>query len=190
MVCAVEKGVGAGVGACGRVKARERDGRDREFTMAGDRGPSLTVPQNEFPNLSAILSHLESSNLQPPMPPFPIHALAPSSITTPIYAPTLLKAIHTTTPADPKGRKARRVAAVRLARDAQKRRKREEVARTRRTIGWKVAGKWWGGSEQKKRDRRERFEGRKRVEGLVRERRRKKAVKDKTAKRRKETVKV
>jgi hypothetical protein len=122
------------------------------------------------------------------MPPFPIHALVPTSITHPIYSPTLLKAIHTSTPADPKARKARRVAAVRLARDAQKRRKREEVERTRRTIGWKVGGRWWGGSEQKKRDRRERWEGRKRVEGLVRERRRKKAVKEKTAKRGQETL--
>lgn len=117
------------------------------------------------------------------MPPFPLHALAPSSITTPIYAPTLLKAVHTTIPADVKGRKARRVAAVRVAREAQKRKKREEVERTRRTIGWKVGGKWYGGSEQKKRDRKGKWEGRKRVEGLIKDRKKKKAIKDKTAKR-------
>jgi hypothetical protein len=121
------------------------------------------------------------------MPPFPLHALAPSSLATPIYAPTLLKAVHTTTPADIKGRKARRVSGVRRAREEQKRKRREQVERTRRTLGWKLGDKWYGGSEQKKRDRKEKWEKRQRVKDMIGNRKKKRAVKEKTVKRRTES---
>lgn len=139
--------------------------------------------QNEFPNLRSIIAHLTNANITPPPPPFPLHATT-STLATPIYAPTLLKAVYSTTPADPKSRKAQRVAAVRVARERQKRLRLEQVEKTRRTLGWKVGDKWVGGTEQKKRDRTARFQKRQRVKTLVDAKKRKKVVKEKAAERR------
>jgi hypothetical protein len=118
------------------------------------------------------------------MPPFPLHPTAPAKATA-IYAPTILKAVHTTTPADPTSRKAERIAAVRSARERQKRIRAEQVEKTRRTLGWKVGGKFVGGSEQKRRDRKARWEKVSRVKDLVQGRQRKKVVMEKAAQRRK-----
>lgn len=140
--------------------------------------------QIEFPTLERIANHLKSTTLVPPIPPFPIHPTAPTRATS-IYAPTILKALHTTTPADPKSRKAERIAAVRSARERQKRTRAEQVEKTRRTLGWKVGGRFVGGSEQKSRDRKARWEKATRVKDKVKARQRKKVVKEKVAEKRK-----
>jgi hypothetical protein len=131
-----------------------------------------------------MIDHLNTTTLRPPHPPFPLHATAPTRATA-IYAPTVLKAIHTTTPADPKSRKTARIAAVRSARERQKRARAEQVEKTRRTLGWKIGGKFVGGSAQKLRDRKAGWEKAKRVADLVQGRQRKKVVKEKAAERRK-----
>lgn len=75
------------------------------------------------------------------------------------------------------------MAAVRVARERQKRLRIEQVEKTRRTLGWKVGDKWVGGTEQKKRDRTARFQKRQRVKTLVDAKKRKKVVKEKAAER-------
>ena len=137
--------------------------------------------------MQSIIAYLSSVNITPPVPPFPLHATS-STLATPIYAPTLLKAVHSTTPADPKSRKAQRIAAVRVARERQKQLRKKQVEKTRRTLGWKVGDKWAGGTEQKKRDKAARLQKRCRVKALVDEKKRKKSIKKKAAERRKQVT--
>lgn len=141
----------------------------------------MTVFQAQFPHLDVLLKHAtHGAGLKPLLPPFQLYALAPpAGLAVRLYAPTQLKAVHTTVPADGKGRKAKRVEEVKRVREEKK--KQKEAAKARmKVVGMMVKGKLYGGTEQKKRDRQAKKEKRERVQQMVTNRQKRRKVKAKS----------
>ncbi|KAJ9111699.1 hypothetical protein QFC19_001059 [Naganishia cerealis] len=137
----------------------------------------INVRQARFPHFDVLKRITQDAGLKPLLPPFQIYALAPpAELAAQLYAPTQLKAVHTTLPADTKARKAKRVEEVKRVREEKKQQKAETKARTK-VVGMMVKGQLYGGTEQKKRDRQARMEKRKRVEQMVANRQKRRKVK-------------
>ncbi|KAJ9121606.1 hypothetical protein QFC22_002225 [Naganishia vaughanmartiniae] len=134
----------------------------------------------QFPHLDVLLKHAtQDGGLKPLLPPFQLYALAPpAALAAQLYAPTRLKAVHTTVPADAKARKVKRVEEVKRVR--QEKKKLKEAAKARmKVVGMMVKGKLFGGTDQKKRDRQAKKEKRKRVEQIVETRQKRRKIKAK-----------
>lgn len=86
------------------------------------------------------------------LPPFPILPSSGPLPTSATYAPTHLKAVLTTAPADSKARKAARIAGVKAARDRQREAKFTEKQRIKKE-GVIIQGMLCGGADGLKRER-------------------------------------
>ncbi len=125
--------------------------------------------QTTFSSLSETISILEAANVKPVLPPFELNAPPPllettTTTTHETYAPTHLKAVLTTAPADPKSRKAARMVAVKEKREEKKAEKVKMKMRMKKE-GVTIKGKLFGGTDSLKRQKKEKnMENKKKME--------------------------
>ena len=95
------------------------------------------------------LNHLK---VRPPLPTFPLYPYDPTNpfvtAAVPSFAPTQLKAVQTTTPRDPKGKKIKRMEQVKARRRERVEEQRQRVEQMKKK-GVLINGKLRGGTEVK-----------------------------------------
>jgi hypothetical protein len=81
-------------------------------------------PQASFHRTKLFIDKLNHLQVRPPLPTFPIHPYDPTNpfvtAAVPSFAPTQLKAVQTTTPKDPKGKKVKRMEEVKAKRQVER----------------------------------------------------------------------
>jgi hypothetical protein len=109
-------------------------------------------PQASFHRTKLFIDKLNHLQVRPPLPTFPIHPYDPTNpfvtAAVPSFAPTQLKAVQTTTPKDPKGKKVKRMEEVKAKRRERVEEQRQRVEQMKKK-GVLVNGKLRGGTEAK-----------------------------------------